>query len=149
MNEEMVLSVISYLGPMHTYVKLMRTYYERKDMDDFDKGYVDFFSDFEKLIQQHLQDPKSPLMTLIKHYQEIIVDYEDSILYRCLEALENGYDKHQFFMEGKKAVYLQYLAQKYHLDGKRYLDEMSAEDFETFEKTIFTNFNVEALKKAI
>ena len=149
MSEEMVLHVISYLEPMFTYVKLMRTYYDRKEMDDFDKGYVDFFTDFEKLIQQHLQDPKSPLMTLIKHYQEIIVDYEDSILYRCLEALQHGYDKHQFFLEGKKAVYLHYLAQMYHIDAKSFLDAMDQEAFDAFEKNIFTNFDVEALKKAI
>lgn len=86
-------------------------------------------------------------MVLMKHYQEFIVDYEDSLLYRCLEALKCGYDKQRFYYEGKKAVYLRYLLEKYQFDATALFNEWSEEEFDTFEKHVFNDFDIESLKK--
>lgn len=147
MNEEMMSRVIHYLEAIQIYTKVMRTYYSRNEMDDFDKSYVDFYSDFEDLIYSHLQDPDSPLQTLMKHYQEFIVEYEDSILYRCLEALRSGYHKQEIFDEGKKSVYLRYLMEIYDFDASSIFESWSNEEFEDFEKHVFKDFSIETLKK--
>ena len=148
MNEELMTRVIHYLEGMQPYANLMRNYYDKKDLDDFDNNYLALYEAIEAVVTLQLQDPKSPLVTLMKCFQEFVVDYEDSMLYGCLEAIKNGYNKHHIYNEGKRHVYCRYLNEKYHLDATSILEAMDPDEFETFEKQIFKDFDIETLKKS-
>ena len=148
MNEELMTRVIHYLEGMQSYAKLLRNYFNRKDLDDFDQSYLALYEAFENVIISELQDPKSALVTLMKCYQEFVVEYEESILYGCLEVMKNGYNKRHIYNEGKRNVYCRYLNEKYHFDASRILETMDPDEFETFEKQIFKDFDIETLKKS-
>ncbi len=142
MNEEIVQRVIQYLEGVQVYTRLLEKYFTRDEMDDFDQYYLDLYIDFEDFVHQQISNPDSPLIALTKHYQEFVVDYKDSLLFHCLEALNKGYERKQIYNEGKKFVYLRYLSEKYSINGRELLDQMDEERFEEFERNVFDELGI-------
>lgn len=143
MNEEMIKRVISYLDGVQVYATVLRTYFKKEDLDDFDSDYLELYTHFEDFVYEQLD---GPIANLTKHYQEFLVDYNDSLLYRCLDGIHRGYERRHIYNEGKREVYLRYLLEKYNYDGRDWLDEMSDEEFEDFERSVFNDLD---MKKVI
>ena len=139
MNEEMIKRVIQYLDGIQVYATLLRTYFRKDELDDFDCDYLEIYTNFETFVSEQL---KGPLSSLAKHYREFLVDYKESLLFHCLEGLHRGYERRHIYNEGKREVYLRYLDEKYHFDGSDWLDQMSEEEYEEFENYIFDDYDI-------
>ena len=145
MIDDMTTQIIRYLEPMQMYVAFLKEYFLDEDLDDFDKYYLGFYEKFETFIKHELSNPFSEINLLVAEYEEFIVDYNQSTLHLCLEAIMESYERRHMYLEGKRDVYLRYLEEVYHLDGKSWLESMDEEEFLAFEKQIFKQFD--AIKK--
>lgn len=135
--KEMMERMIDYLGPIQMYVGILRNYFSNEELDEFDAWYLKFYEKFEAFIFNELNNPTSEINRLMKEYGELLVEYENSTLNLCLEAIKDSYQHRHMYLEGKRDVYLRYLNEVCHVDGKELLENMSSEAFEQFEKEIF------------
>ena len=143
MNEEMIKRVIQYLDGVQVYATLLRTYFKKEELDDFDCDYLELYTNFEEFVYEQLD---GPLASLTKHYQEFLVDYRESLLFHCLEGIHRGYERKHIYNEGKREVYLRFLLERYDYDGSEWLEEMSEDEFEEFERYVFNDLD---MKKVI
>ena len=142
MNEEIVKRVIQYLEGIQTYAMLLERYFSKEDMDDFDQCYLELYMNFEDFVEQQLYDSDSAIVHLTKHYQEFLVDYKESLLFHCLEAINRGHERRHIYNEGKRDVYLRYLHTMYGFDAKDLLNRMNDEEFEEFENKVFDDMYI-------
>ena len=139
MNDEIVSRFIDYLPGVKTYCKVLKTYYQKEELDDFDCWYLELYQSFVEYLKKQFENQNSALVQLAKNYQELVVDYNESLLYNCLQALDRGYSRLQVYNEGKKEVYLHYLKYKYNINGKLLLSMMNEEEFKVFEENVFND----------